>query len=156
MNMKAEYRALRVRQHDRTLARSIATVDVPRSGWVHEIRTAIGMTGRQFARRLGVSSQTAAELEDAEAGDRITLARLRRAAEALDCRLVYAFVPRQGSLDAMVRRQAELTATRLVSEVEQTMALEDQRRDSEALRKEIQFRAAELARKPDSHLWETG
>jgi hypothetical protein len=45
------------------------------------------------------------ELERNEAEERITLATLRRAAEALDCTLVYAIVPNK-PLEAMVQDAA--------------------------------------------------
>lgn len=50
---------------------------------------------------------------------------LQRAADALDCDLVYALVPRQ-PLDAKVRAQAVKAAMPQLSRVEQTMLLEDQ------------------------------
>lgn len=152
--MKPEYRTIRIRQNDKSISEPVDTLRVPKAGWIREIRDAIGMTRRQLARRLGVTPQSADELETGEVAGSITVARLRRAAEALDCRLVYALVPKQGSLDALVRERAELVARRLVLEVEQSMRLEDQGRDTETLREEIRFRAEELARKPGRALWE--
>ena len=152
--MKPEYRTIRIRQNDKSISEPVDTLRVPKAGWIREIRDAIGMTRRQLARRLGVTPQSADELETGEVAGSITVARLRRAAEALDCRLVYALVPKQGSLDALVRERAELVARRLVLEVEQSMRFEDQGRDTETLREEIRFRAEELARKPGRALWE--
>lgn len=152
--MKPEYRTIRIRQNDKSISEPVDTLRVPKAGWIREIRDAIGMTRRQLARRLRVTPQSADELETGEVAGSITVARLRRAADALDCRLVYALVPKQGSLDALVRERAELVARRLVLEVEQSMRLEDQGRDTETLREEIRFRAEELARKPGRALWE--
>jgi hypothetical protein len=51
---------------------------------------------------------------------------LRRAAEALDCTLVYVLIPNQ-PLDATVRGRADLFVRQRRSAVEWSMQLEDQR-----------------------------
>ncbi len=61
----------------------------PHRGWVKAIREALGMTTAQFAQRMGVSQPRTTELEQAEIEDKITLGTLRRAAEAMNCTLVY-------------------------------------------------------------------
>ncbi len=68
---------------------------VPPKGWIRAIRDAIGMTGVQFAKRLGVRPQSVDGLEKSEANGSIKLDTLRRAAEELDCTLVYALVPKR-------------------------------------------------------------
>lgn len=97
----------------------------PPRGWLRAIRDALGMTGVQFARRLGVSPQSADALEKSEASGTIQLRTLRRAAEALDCRLVYALVPNT-SLEGAVSERAGKIARRDLGRVAQTMALEAQ------------------------------
>ncbi len=69
------------------------------------------MTGVQFARRLGIRPQSVAALEQSEVNGSIQLKTLRRAAEALDCTLVYALVP-NASLEAAVRERARKIAMR--------------------------------------------
>jgi len=83
----------------------------PRGGWVRALRQALGMSCPQLAARLSISRQGVIDLETREASGKITLAALGRAAEALDCDLVYAVVPRHG-LRQMVKRQAKLQAER--------------------------------------------
>lgn len=97
----------------------------PRTGWIHAIRTTLGMTTRQLAERLGSAQSTIVALEKSEADERITLHSLRRAAEALDCELQYVLVPRQ-PLKNRVEQRAELIANKVVSSVTHTMRLEDQ------------------------------
>jgi predicted DNA-binding mobile mystery protein A len=70
--------------------------------------------------------QTVASFEKSEAADRITLQTLRRYAEALDCELVYAIVPKNGSLKQLEETRVRAKAERDVRAVEHTMALEDQ------------------------------
>lgn len=98
---------------------------VPAKGWVHTIRSAIGMSGVQFARRLKVVWQSMDDMERSEAAGTITLNSLRKAADALDCDLVYALVPRT-SLEQAVNDRARQVAERDLARVGQTMALEDQ------------------------------
>ena len=84
------------------------------------------MTTAQLAKRLGVKQPTVVALEQSEAKGTIELATLRRVAEALDCTLVYAFVPNK-PLEAMVRERARLFARRRRGPVEHSMLLEDQK-----------------------------
>jgi predicted DNA-binding mobile mystery protein A len=97
----------------------------PPKGWLRAIRDAIGMTGVQFARRLGIRPQSVEALEKSEAGGSIQLKTLRRAAEALDCTLVYALVPNK-SLEEAVRERARKIAARDLGRVAHTMRLEAQ------------------------------
>jgi predicted DNA-binding mobile mystery protein A len=97
----------------------------PPRGWLRAIRQSIGMTTEQLAKRLGVAQPRISALEKAEALGSVTLKTLREAAEALDCELVYALVPRT-SLDDMLRRQIERNATADLAGVQHTMRLENQ------------------------------
>jgi predicted DNA-binding mobile mystery protein A len=120
----------------------------PPSGWIRAIREALGMPRDELARRLRITKQGVAKLESSEADGTIGLDTLRRAAEALDCTLVYALVPRT-SLETIVEERAREVARREVTEVEHTMVLEDQRpatADSERLVDELAERLKESAR----------
>jgi predicted DNA-binding mobile mystery protein A len=97
----------------------------PVRGWIKAIREALGMTTAQLAKRLKVKQPSVVALEQSEAKGTIELATLRRVAEALDCTLVYAFVPNK-PLEAMVRDRARLFARRRRGPVEHSMLLEDQ------------------------------
>lgn len=97
----------------------------PPKGWIRAIRDALGMTGVQFAAKLGVRPQSVDALEKSEANGSIKLDTLRRAAEALDCTVVYALVPNK-SLQEMVRSRARAIAMRDLGRVSHTMKLEAQ------------------------------
>ena len=97
----------------------------PPKGWVRAIRDALGMSGVQFARRLQVQPPSVASLEASEESGAIQLKTLRRAAEALDCTLVYALVPNE-SLEGAVRARARKIALRDLGRVAHTMKLEAQ------------------------------
>jgi hypothetical protein len=64
--------------------------------------------------------------EKAEASDRITLRNLRRIADAMGCELVYAIVPKSGSIEELAEQRTRSQATKRVLSVERTMALENQ------------------------------
>jgi predicted DNA-binding mobile mystery protein A len=83
------------------------------------------MSGVQFARRLDVQPPSVAALEASEESGAIQLRTLRRAAEALDCTLVYALVPND-SLEKAVRKRARRIALRDLGRVAHTMKLEAQ------------------------------
>ena len=78
------------------------------------IRDALGMTTAQFGRRLGVSQPRIIELEKSEVTGNVTLHTLQRAAEVLNCRLVYALVPER-PLAEIVNERAALIANHPLS-----------------------------------------
>jgi len=83
------------------------------------------MPAAELARRLGVTHGAVLALERSEVEGAARLDSLRKAAEALDCTLVYAFIPKHG-LEATVRERAEDLVDKDLSHVLQSMALEDQ------------------------------
>jgi predicted DNA-binding mobile mystery protein A len=97
----------------------------PPRGWIRAIRDALGMSAEELGRRMGTSGPAVFALERSERAETTRLETLRRAAEALDCTLVYAFIPNHG-LEETLRREAERVARRQVTRVAGTMALEDQ------------------------------
>jgi predicted DNA-binding mobile mystery protein A len=119
-------RAVLRRQLDARL-RDLPREKPPKGGWIRAIRMALGMTMEQLGARLTMSAQGVAELENREANASITLAKLQSAADALECDLLIAFVPRV-PLDDMVHRQAVLKATQENSRLVHTMTLENQER----------------------------
>jgi len=132
---------------------SLARGARPPRGWLRAVREALGMTTTQFARRLGIAQPSAVELEKAEANHSITLRTLERAAEALNCRVVYVLVP-NSPLEDMLRDRAKEVAERKIASIEQTMRLEDQAVTAKAARKEMLDDTIEqLLRKP-ARLWD--
>ena len=122
----------------------------PAGGWIKAIREALGMSGDQLAQRIGKTRFAVRSLEQQERNEGIRLSSLRRAAEALDCRLVYAFVPND-SLEDMVGRRAELVARRRLVSVQRTMALEDQALEDDELDAQVTQLAHTLINSRD--LW---
>ncbi|EMS94838.1 hypothetical protein H009_25295 [Agrobacterium tumefaciens str. Cherry 2E-2-2] len=109
----------------------------PPKGWVRALRDALGMTGSQLGSRMGIRPQTVEAIEKSEASGTIQLSTLRRAAEALDCTLVYALVPNT-SLEAAVNERARKIAMRELQRVAHTMRLEAQGTDNGDLEARLQ------------------
>jgi predicted DNA-binding mobile mystery protein A len=109
----------------------------PPKGWIKAIREALGMTGQQFAARMGIKPPTVIDLEKSEALGTIQLKTLSRAADALGCKLVYALVPKTSLQDA-VEARARKIAMRALKRVAHTMKLEDQAVAESDLERQIQ------------------
>jgi predicted DNA-binding mobile mystery protein A len=126
----------------------------PPRGWVKAIREALGMTTAQLGERMGVAQPRVAELEKRETARAVTLRSLERAAEALDCQLVYILVP-NGSLEERINARADVVAELHLSAVDHTMRLEKQGvtdiQRREAMKKKI---IAMLLERP-ARLWQT-
>jgi predicted DNA-binding mobile mystery protein A len=97
----------------------------PVRGWIRAIREALGMSSSDLAARLGTTRQAVSQMERSEVDGSIRLETLRRAAEELDCTVVYALVPKS-SLEEMVDRRAHQVAAGEAERVRHTMLLEDQ------------------------------
>mgnify|MGYP000731214466 CR=1 FL=1 len=104
---------------------------LPKQGWIRTIRNALGMSAGALGRRLGMTSANVLKAEKSEARDTITLKSLRKLAEALDCDLKYALVPRY-SLEEMKTRQAKKIAHEKMQSIGHSMKLEGQEVDSAA------------------------
>ena len=136
MAKRTDPRQARRELDPRLESRLVTQLAVPRLGWVRAIRDALGMTAGQLGKRMGVTHSTVFDLERSEREGRVRIDSLRKAAETLDCTLVYAFVPNRG-LEETVRRQAEEVVDRQLARVEQTMALEGQSVDYRAGAREV-------------------
>lgn len=127
---------------------AVRSYAAPVRGWIKAIREALGMTTVQLAKRLKVKQPTVVAIEQSEVKDSIELATLRRVAEALNCTLVYAFVPNK-PLETMVRDRARQFARRRRAPVEHSMLLEDQA----VTEKDAERRLDEIVRETNPRLF---
>ena len=125
--MNKEFRQLRLSQLDRAVADLRNLPSRPATGWLASIREALGLTLEEIGRRIRTSRQAVQQFEKAEADDRITVATLRRVAEAMGCELKYGLVPKAGSFTELAERPTRDRAKRDVERVMHTMMLEDQK-----------------------------
>lgn len=142
-------------QLDATLAHfaALRAASSPTKGWIKAIRHVLGMSGRQLGNRLGVSRMRVADMERAEVMGATTLKTLRRAAEALDCVLVYALVPKT-SLTETIQKQARLKARQDLARASHSMALEDQALARDEIAKATETAAKSLLDKMPKTFWD--
>lgn len=153
--MANDFRWLKLHQLDARLEvwHAVAReAPAPKEGWLRTLRTALGLSTGQFARRLGTRQPWILQLEKAEVSGSLSLASLRKAAAALDCDLVYALVPRD-ALETRVRKQAERVAKAELESVGHTMALEKQRPGRAAESRQLKALRDRLLTGPWQRLW---
>jgi predicted DNA-binding mobile mystery protein A len=122
----------------------------PPKGWIRAIRDALGMSAAQLGKRVGKRKQSVEDWEDAEADGSIQLRTLRQAAEALECRLVYALVPKTSLTDA-VHSRARKIALHDLNRVAHSMKLEAQGTDDADL--EMRIEAYIRANLKETDIW---
>jgi predicted DNA-binding mobile mystery protein A len=134
--------------------RAAQSVQRPRVGWARAIREALGMTQAQLGARIKVSRQAVQDLEHAEAERRITLDSLDRLAEAMQCRVVYALVPKADSLDELRANRASSLAASLLKSADHSMKLEAQGVAKSELDRQRKLLAESLLQGSPRKLWE--
>jgi len=153
--MTYKQRKLRRQQLDSQLCNGNLNLlpQAPGGGWIQAIREALGMTLDVFGERLGISRQSAHQLEKAEATESITVKRLRAAAEALECELVIVLRPRR-PLEESIRDRAMRTARAEVLRAGHSMAMEQQAVSTTHLEDLVGQTADELLERGDSRIWQ--
>ena len=144
------------RQATRRLDQKIAhlqTSAIPKGGWVRAIRTALGMTQAQLAKRMVIARQNVASLETAELNGNVTLSRLSRAAAELGCELRYVLVPKQ-PLEEMVANQARRRAEQKLGRINRSQALEAAAMSADSLSNTVTDLARELEMNRTADLWD--
>ena len=125
---------------------------LPKEGWLRTVRTALGMSGTQLAKKLGVTKARVSKVERAEPHGSVTLNTVQVMAEAMDCKFVYAIVPKQNVEDVIKARAVE-KARAQVKAASTHMALEAQSLSQEQLEFETERIAAQIMDKLPSDFW---
>jgi len=125
----------------------------PVRGWIRAIRDALGMTGEQLARRIGVQKQRVAALEKGEVSGTATINSMKKAAAAMDCVFVYALVPRD-SLESNVERHARKYAEKIHSAIQHSMTLEQQGLTVDESGEGIKTNTEKFVRDTAKEIWE--
>ena len=145
-----------VEQIDQKLEKLPTKQNIPifREGWIRTLRKALGMSSRTLGERIGVSQPQIAKLEHSEASKSITLRSLERAAEGLNCELVYFFVPKEGSLAQTLESQARKKVEAEMSLINAHMVLEEQGLYSENQDKMIKAEVQNMLQRFPRDLWD--
>jgi predicted DNA-binding mobile mystery protein A len=129
-------------------------VIVPDKGWLNSIRTALNITLRQLSDQLKTSPQNIKAVEEREAAGTVTLKGLREVAEAMDMQLVYAIIPKDDSIEALIKRRAGALARQIVLRTSASMKLEDQENSSARIEQAINEKTEELIDDLPKYLWD--
>ena len=100
--------------------------NIQKQGWIKTIRKSLGMSINDLAQRLDCKPSNVTLLEKNEFSAKIKLETLEKVAMAMNCRLIYAFVPQDDSLDEIVKKQVQLIAHKIVQKNNHSMKLEEQ------------------------------
>ena len=146
---------LRIRQLDEAVApfTPLRHRPPPPTGWAKAIREALGISIRQMSRRAGLSRTSITSAEAGEARGTVQFDTLRGLADALNCDLVYALVPRS-SLAQTIEAQARRKATDLVGRIADSMKLEEQGVADEATERQVRDLAATILRERGRDFWD--
>lgn len=153
--MKKSNQKLIIEQVDRKLQpfKSLDVIVIPPKGWINTVRTALKMSLRQLGGRLNISPQSVKEIENREANGSLTIKSLREAGLALNLKLVYGFIPMDGSIEKMIENRAFDLAREIIARTSQSMKLENQENSEERLKKAIEMKASEIIDDMPKYLW---
>jgi len=129
-------------------------ISTPEKGWLHAVRTALNMTLEQLGNRLGTSKQTVKAFEIREANGSISLKNLQEVANAMDMKLVYGLVPKDGTLEQLVERKARALAEKIVKRTHHNMQLENQGNSEERIAVAIDELTDEIKRELRRSIWD--
>jgi len=121
-------------------------------GWLKTVRKALGMSGTQLAKRLGVTKGQISQTESGELSGSATLKTMQKMAQAMDCRFIYAVVP-EHEIEEIIKKRAYQKAREQIKHASTQMALEAQSLNDEQLNYAIDQLASEIIEKMPSDLW---
>lgn len=153
--MNTSLRKLRVRQLEGRVApiRELSRTPAPRGGWLRTVRQTLGMSTSQLAVRQGITRQAVADQERRETEGTITLASLRKAADAMECDVQYAVVPRR-PLAEILRQRAQKVAAQHLSRIAHSMQLEEQSVPEDEFQQQVEDLADQILRELPRNLWD--
>ena len=134
-------------------AASIAGVKAPPEGWLRTVRSALGMSGADVAKAMGVTRARVTTAERAELTGSITLKSMQATAEAMGCRFVYAIIPASGDVEDLIAAQARKKAAAIVDTASKHMALENQKLPDDKIAQQVERLARELALEMPPNFW---
>lgn len=126
----------------------------PPTGWIKAVRTTLGMSLEQLGNKISITKQSIRDIEQREQEGSVTLKTLKEVANALDMELVYGFVPKDGSLDALIEKRALALATKIVLRTAHTMKHEDKAISENEIRRAIKARTTMLVYEMPKVLWD--
>jgi mobile mystery protein A len=136
------------------LLKKVDGLVVPSMGWIYSIRQALGMSLRQLGNKLNITPQSVKEIEEREKNGTVSLKVLKQFGQALNLKLVYGFLPINGSLEEIIERRAYELAKEIVNRTSISMRLEDQENNPKRIQKAIKEKTEELKSEMPKYLWD--
>lgn len=127
---------------------------LPEGKWINITRTTLGISLQQLGAKLSKTRQGASYIESSEKEGTISINALKEIAQAMDMNLVYGFVPKDETLEALIERKAREIATQIVLRTSGNMRLENQENTNDRIREAIEERTKELIDKMPKALWD--
>jgi predicted DNA-binding mobile mystery protein A len=145
-----------IQQLDQKLSLFVPLISLskPSIGWIKSIRTALNMTLEQMGNRLSMTKQGARAIEIREMNGSLTLKHLEEVGKALNLKLVYGFVPMEGSLEKMIEKKSKEKATYIVNKTHLNMVMEDQGNNEEYLKASVEELSDDLKRNMNHIIWD--
>lgn len=106
--------------------RAVKDKTIIREGWIQYMRTALGLTLSELGKLAGVSTASVAQAERREVEGQVSLTTLKKMAEAMECELVYAFVPKK-DMKTLIHDKAFEKAQKTLGLADLHMKLENQK-----------------------------
>jgi predicted DNA-binding mobile mystery protein A len=151
--MKKVYELLSIKQLDEKL-KPLKDLKImnPTFGWIRYIRESLCLPASRLGILLNMKQPSIVGMEENERAKKITLETLEKAANAMGCDLVYAFVPKSTMLDFISDKQKEI-GQKIVRNANHTMNLEKQGLDEKELKQQQKIMEEGLSHESLKVLW---
>jgi predicted DNA-binding mobile mystery protein A len=134
-------------------AANLGGLKTPPEGWMRTVRTALGMSGSDVAKKMGVTRALITKVEHAELTGGVTLKSMQVMADAMGCRFVYAIIPSSGRVEDLITAQARKKAKGIVETASKHMALENQKLPDDNIAQEVERLTREITQEMPSDFW---
>jgi predicted DNA-binding mobile mystery protein A len=134
-------------------ATTVAGLTTPPEGWLRTVRKALGMSGAELARKMGVTRARVTQAEHAELSGGVTLKSMQATAEAMGCRFVYVIIPSSGRIEDVITAQARKRAMAIVGTASKHMAFENQKLPDDKIAEEVERLTREIAQEMPPDFW---
>jgi predicted DNA-binding mobile mystery protein A len=122
------------------------------SSWIKLLRTTLKLSTHDLAKKLSIRQSAMLAMEKREEDGHITLASMKKLADAMGCDFVYAFIPRT-TLENFIEEQEKKLALKLSNLTHHTMKLEDQHMQDSELIKHYEMMRKSISEKSLKYLW---
>ncbi len=129
----------------------------PPTGWIRALRGSLGLSIRQLAERVGVHHGSINQIEKREPFKKVTLESLEKVAQAMDCKVIYAVVPKNLnlSIDEIIEHNANRAAGQILEKVAHTMQLESQGTSKKLKQQAVRDLVRQMIDSNDPRIWKS-